>query len=114
VTERIEFGIDGLYVLRSSPDDASGPPVENIERYDAGAPATPVRLFDGAGRFRLQQIVPTATGTFVVATALGRPGHGPFPASGTGLYRLVAGRLALVRPVSVPATLTAVSPLAGA
>jgi hypothetical protein len=111
VTESVEFGFDGVYVLRSSSDAASGRPVGTIDRYVADGAAAPLRLFDGSGRWRLQQVVPTATGTYVVAAPGNRPGEGGDSGSGLGLYRLVDGRLVLVRPMSGPVALTAVNPL---
>lgn len=111
VTESVEFGSEGMYLLRSAPDGTSGHPSGTIERYDPATSGAPIRLFDGSGRWRLRQVVPTAIATYVVAAPVPRPAFGPVAGSGLGLYRLVDGRLDLVRGLAGPVTLTAVSPL---
>jgi hypothetical protein len=111
VAERVEFGFDGIYVLRSSPDAASGRTIQTIDRYDAAVPAGAVRLFDGSEHWILRQIVPTAMGTYVVAAPRRRAGPPSAPGADAGLYRLLGGRLVLIRPMSGSMTLTAVDPL---
>jgi hypothetical protein len=111
VAEQLEFGSDGLYVLRASPDGASGAPTQTIRRYDATTPGSPITLFDGADRWLLRQVVPTAAATYVVATARRPAGSTAPTAPSLGLYRLVAGRLVPVRTMSGSVVLTAVTPL---
>ena len=113
VAESVEFGPEGLYVLRASSDGASASPVGTIDRYDPSSPAGPVRLFDGSGRWRLRQVVPTEVGTYVVAAPARQAGSTPAAGAAGGLYRLFAGRLIPVRAMSEPVTLSAVTPLPG-
>jgi len=112
VDESLEFGSDGLYVLRSSSDDTSGAPMQTIDRYDVAAPRLPITLFDGADRWRVRQVVPTATATYVVAAARRPAESTAATASPLGLYRLAAGQLVPVRAALGSGVLTAVTPLA--
>jgi len=70
----------------------------------------PVPVFSGGREWQLSQVVPTASGTYVVATRTqaGRP----LTAVRTGLYLVRAGRLVAVRSLDDPGTLTPVTPLA--
>ena len=95
----VTFGVDGLYVLQSSPSGQA------VDRYDPGTlEFAGVRVATDR-HWSVSQVAPTAGATFVVATrAPGRP----------GLYVVGAdGRLHLVRPID-PGILTPVFPLPAA
>lgn len=107
-SETLAFGPGGLYTLARSAT------AETIERYDPTTLSVPVPVFAGAEKWSIAEIVPTPTAMYVVATpvvtAPGKP-----PALGSpGLYRLVGGRLVLVRTLDGPGILTPVAPFAPA
>ena len=111
VTVQAEFAWAGLVVLRSSSDAASGTPVQTIDLYGPDGTGGALRIFDGSGRWSLRQVVPTTSGTFILAAPGRRAGPRSTPDAGLGLYRFEGGRLVLIRPMSGSMTLTAVSPL---
>lgn len=116
VSKTLVFGPRALYALERRV--ASVPPVsspgltatDTIERYDPTTLSAPVSIFAGANHWSIAEIVPTRTALYVVATpVVAAPGTSPALGS-PGLYRLVGGRLVLVRTLSGPGTLTPVAP----
>ena len=105
-SETLAFGPGGLFVL------ARGASAQTIERYDPATLARPVSIFVGADHWSIAEIVPTAAAMYVVATPVAAA-PGSRPALGSpGLYRLVGGRLVLVRTLDGPGILTPVAPFA--
>ncbi len=107
-SETLAFGPGGLFAL------ARGVSAQTIERYDPATSARPVSIFAGADHWSIAEIVPTPTAMYVVATPVAAV-PGTRPALGSpGLYRLVGGRLVLVRTLDGPGILTPVAPFAPA
>ncbi|MDQ1379467.1 MAG: hypothetical protein QOJ71_186 [Actinomycetota bacterium] len=101
----IEFGPGGLYMLKQlAPTAGRATATARIDRLDALG-LQPVTTILTSRAWSVSQLVPTATGTYVVASAA----HAK--ARTWGLYRVEAGKLALVRPLADPGTLTPVTPL---
>jgi hypothetical protein len=69
-------------------------------------------VFSGADDWRIAQVVPTASGTYVVATRMRPAGMKSKFVPHPGLYLVQAGKLVWVRNLSSPGTFTAVPPLA--
>jgi hypothetical protein len=107
-----EFGPDGLYALETTALPRSPSMVGVLlDRYDARTLRTSTEVFAGSD-WDVSQVIPTTTGTYVVATPLGKANARSTVAQPRGLYRIEAGRLVLVRALVDPGTLTAVRPLA--
>jgi len=110
----VAFGPDGLYMLEAiGPVKGRSTATVRIDRVDPRALRPLVTIFS-SNQWDVSQVVPTAAGTYVVAaplshTAAGSEGEAGHP----GLYLARAGRLAFVRSLSDPGTMTAVPPLAG-
>jgi hypothetical protein len=101
----IEFGPGGLYMLKQlAPTAGRATATARIDRLDALG-LQPVTTILTSRAWLVSQLVPTATGTYVVASAA------QAKARTWGLYRVEAGKLALVRPLADPGTLTPVTPL---
>ena len=106
-----EFAPDGLYALAETarPRNPSVVAV-TIDRYDTSTLRTVTPVYAGSG-WEVSQLIPTTTGTYVVATpAPSNPEQLPKSAT-AGLYRIRAGRLVLVRTLTDPGTLTPVAPI---
>ncbi len=105
--DRIVFGPDGLYELAQTvtPGLVSAAPsvTQSISRYDPQTLGSPQVVFRGGAKWDVAQVVPTGTATYVIAAPTATP-------KATGLYRVVSGRLALVRTLDAPGTFTPVSP----
>jgi hypothetical protein len=93
----VVFGPHDLFVLTRAP-------TARIESVDPRSTRTPTRVFAGAGKWDVTQVVPTSSGTYVVASRAKSPI--------SGLYRIDAGRLVFVRNLDSPGTFTPVTPLA--
>jgi hypothetical protein len=92
----VVFGPHDLFVLGRGP-------TARIERVDPRAAQAPVLVFSGGGTWDVTQVVPTNTGTYVVAARA--------KSTTSALYRIVEGKLVLVRPLDHPGTFTPVAPL---
>jgi len=105
---RIEFGPDGLYVLRGlAPGGGAFNAFSRIDRIDARTGAVAGTLFTSSA-FDVRQVAPTAGALYVIAEPT-QPKARKF-----GLYRVESGKLVLVRSLDAPGILTPVVPLAGA
>jgi hypothetical protein len=102
----IEFGPGGLYMLKHlTPVAGRTTATARIDRLDVGG-SDPVTTILSSRGWDISQMVPTASGTYVVASpANAKARH-------WGLYRVEQGRLVPVRSLADPGTLTPVSPLA--
>jgi WD40 repeat protein len=92
----VAFGSHDLYTLERKP-------TVRIERVDPRSGRRPVLVFSGGGTWDVTQVVPTTTGTYVVAARA--------KSTTSALYRIVEGKLVLVRPLDNPGTFTPVVPL---
>lgn len=105
--DRIVFGPDGLYELAQTvaPGLVSAAPsvTQSISRYDPQTLGSPQVVFRGGSKWDVAQVVPTGTATFVIAAPTATP-------KAPGLYRVVSGRLELVRTLDAPGTITPVAP----
>jgi WD40 repeat protein len=105
-TASIEFGPGGLYMLkRLNPIPGRTIATERIDRLDPLG-LQPVETLFSARGWDISQMMPTASGTYVVAT-LAQPKPPKW-----GLYLVQAGKLVPVRSLTDPGTLTPVRPLA--
>ena len=107
----VAFGPGGLYVLASTiPVPSESSATATIDRVDPRAVRAPVTVFS-SNAWDVSQVVPTTTGTYVVATRV-QPGGAKTPdAARPGLYRVAAGRLVSVRSLPDPGVLSPVTPL---
>ncbi|MDQ1476238.1 MAG: hypothetical protein QOE62_1467 [Actinomycetota bacterium] len=100
----IEFGPGGLYMLKQlAPIAGRTTATARIDRLDVRR-LQPVTTILTSRAWNVSQLVPTATGTYVVASAASAKTRK------WGLYRVEAGKLALVRLLADPGTLTPVTP----
>jgi hypothetical protein len=110
----IEFGPSGLFALEQTTPfpNQSAPrrPTVRVGRLDPRAPGTSEVVFSTGTNWDVSQVVPTSAGTYVVAAPVKAGATTASPAD-AGLYRISGGRLALVRPLPDPGTLTPVTPL---
>ena len=97
----VSFGSDGLYALDDANPNAATSR-DTVDLYDARTLQFAARTLTVDARWTVSQVAPTPAGVYVVAL---RPGPGR-----PGIYRIVAGRLVLVRAID-PGVLTAVLPL---
>jgi hypothetical protein len=102
----IEFGPGGLYMLKHlAPVAGLTTSTVRIDRLDVSG-TDPVATILSSRGWDIAQMVPTASGTYVVAT-LAKPKPPRW-----GLYLVQSGKLVPVRSLADPGTLTPVSPLA--
>ncbi len=102
----IEFGPGGLYMLKQlNPIAGRTIATERIDRLDPRG-LQPVETLFSARGWDVSQMMPTASGTYVVAT-LAKPKPPRW-----GLYLVQSGKLVPVRSLADPGTLTPVSRLA--
>jgi hypothetical protein len=104
---RIEFGPDGLYVLRRLARGGADNEISRIDRVDTRRGSVDGTLFSSSA-FDVRQVVPVAGGLYVVAEPT-QPSARKF-----GLYRVEVGKLVLVRSLDSPGVLTPITPLAAA
>ena len=105
---KIEFGPGGLFVLKQvTPTAGRTTTTARIDRLDADGTHSIATILWSSG-WDISQVVPTSTATYAVAS--------PTKAKPRkwGLYRVTEGKLAFVRSLSDPGTLTPVTPLVGA
>ena len=93
----VVFGPHDLFTLGRGP-------AARIESVDPRAMRAPVVVFESADKWHVAQVVPTDSGTYVVAARA--------KSASSGLYRIDAGRLVFVRGLDSPGTFTPVTPLA--
>ena len=107
--DRIVFGPEGLYELAQTVTPGRGaaaPSVtQSIARYDPQTLGSPQVVFVAGNTWDVQQVVPTAAATYVVAAPVATP-------RSTGLYKIESGALRLVRTLESPGTFTPVAPFA--
>jgi hypothetical protein len=109
---RIVFGPGGLYTLETSTPFPGRPTPSGetvrIERIDPRSSRSAALVFSGGTAWEISQVVPTSVGTYVVAAPKGAKSP---RAAASSLYRIVAGKLVLVRSLADPGTLTPVAPI---
>ncbi|MCU1464783.1 MAG: hypothetical protein JWM72_711 [Actinomycetia bacterium] len=104
----IEFGPGGLYMLKQlTPIAGRTTATARIDRLDVRG-LQPAATILSSRAWSIAQLVPTATGTYVVA------GAAQAKARKWGLYRVESGKLVLVRSLADPGTLTPVTPFGAA
>jgi len=112
---RVEFGQGGLYALdvrTTHTAKGAAVPDSTVIRLDVATPGSTVeQLYSGGGRWDVSQIMPTSSGTFAVAAPVSTGGTLGRTDGPTGLYRIVAGQLVLVRNLAHPGIFTPVTPL---
>jgi len=102
----VAFGAGGLYMLQATAAAPLGSRVtKRVDLVDPRAGHSAVTVFSAPG-WDVSQVIPTSAAVYVVAAPTGT--------TDTGLYRVIPGkpsRLAFVRSLPGPGTLTPVTPL---
>jgi hypothetical protein len=111
----VEFGPDGLYALETTTPlgVANAKPSDLVALVDPTTLLATRPIFSGGTAWHISQVIPTSSGTYVVATHLRPAGaEKSKTAAIPGLYKLVDGHLVEVGHGAYRGTLTPVTPLA--